>query len=189
MRIEIKNLNKSFGQEKVIEDLNLVIKDKERVALVGKSGIGKTTLLKIILGIMTSDSGEIKFSEEPKMSVVFQDNLLFENKTVYENILFVREIEREIVFEYLEKLKMADTIDKKISELSGGMKRRVALLRSIVYGGNIYIFDEVLREVDEDTKKAMIDLINNVDETMIFTTHNDDDIKALKADEIIVLKK
>lgn len=189
MNILIKNLYKSFDDELVIKNLNLEINSFDRVALVGKSGIGKTTFLRMLLGDLKADSGEIIFSERPKYSVVFQDNLLFENRSIYENIKFVKSINRDIVDKYLDILGMKGLLNKKVSKLSGGMKRRVSILRAIVYSGNIYILDEVLREVDLETRDKIIYLLNeSINGPLIFTTHNENDIKDLSATKVVNLE-
>lgn len=190
MNIKLKNISKSFNGEKVLSKFSLEIKDNDKIAIVGKSGIGKSTLLNIILKYLSPDSGSITFSETPKYSVVFQENLLFENKSIYENILFVKDISRDDVDIYLKKLSLDGLIDKRVSELSGGMKRRVSILRAILYSGNIFIFDEALKEVDIDTKEMIVNLINSEidNRPLIFTTHNYEDIKDLKANKIINLE-
>lgn len=186
MNIEIKNISKSFNDKEVFKNLSLSINSGERIALVGKSGIGKTTLLRLLMKELVPDSGEIIFSEDVRYSVVFQDNLLFENKTVYENIIFVKDISKEDVKKYLKTLYLEDVIDKKVCELSGGMKRRVAILRAIIYSGNLFIFDEALREVDLKTRDEIVNIINTmVKETLIITTHNLNDIEDLKVDRVI----
>lgn len=189
MNILIKNLYKSFDDEIVIKNLNLEINSFDRVALVGKSGIGKTTFLRMLLGDLKVDSGEIIFSEEPKYSVVFQENLLFENRSIYENIKFVKSANRDIVEKYLDILGMKGLLDKKVSQLSGGMKRRVSILRAIVYSGNIYILDEALREVDLETRDKIIYLLNeSISCPLIFTTHDENDIKDLSATKVVNLE-
>lgn len=186
MNIEIKNISKSFNDKEVFKNLSLRINSGERIALVGKSGIGKTTFLRLLMKELVPDSGEIIFSEDVRYSVVFQDNLLFENKTVYENIIFVKDISKEDVKKYLKTLYLEDIIDKKVCELSGGMKRRVAILRAIIYSGNLFIFDEALREVDLKTRDEIVNIINTmVKETLIITTHNLNDIEDLKVDRVI----
>lgn len=186
MNIEIKNISKSFNDKEIFKNLSLSINSGERIALVGKSGIGKTTLLRLLMKELVPDSGEIIFSEDVRYSVVFQDNLLFENKTVYENIIFVKDISKEDVKKYLKTLYLEDIIDKKVCELSGGMKRRVAILRAIIYSGNLFIFDEALREVDLKTRDEIVNIINTmVKETLIITTHNLNDIEDLKVDRVI----
>ena len=189
MNILIKNLYKSFDDEIVIKNLNLEINSFDRVALVGKSGIGKTTFLRMLLGDLKADSGEIIFSEEPKYSVVFQENLLFENRSIYENIKFVKSANRDILEKYLDILGMKGLLDKKVSQLSGGMKRRVSILRAIVYSGNIYILDEALREVDLETRDKIIYLLNeSISCPLIFTTHDENDIKDLSATKVVNLE-
>lgn len=180
MKIEIKNLSKAFGEKEVINNLNLNIKDGERIALMGKSGSGKTTLINCILGLEDYE-GEIIFSENPVPKTVLQDNVLFENFTVFENIKAVGDFSREEVLRHLKLLGLSDEIDTYVRDLSGGMKRKVAIIRAVIYPGNLFIMDEGVREVDEDSKELIYKYINeNVRETMVFATHNMEDVKKLK---------
>ncbi|UHR01951.1 ATP-binding cassette domain-containing protein [Peptoniphilus sp. GNH] len=187
--IEIKNLNKSFGDKEILKNFNLSIKEGERLAIFGKSGIGKSTLLKIIEGLCPYDSGEIIFAKPPIFKTVFQENILFEDMSLYENILAVGEFSRKQVLEHLKALDMEGEIDRPVREISGGMKRRLAIIRAIIFPGNIFVMDEGLREVDEKTKAFIIEYINDNTKnlTVIFTSHNRDDIKALRADRVLEL--
>lgn len=179
MKIEIKNLSKAFGEKEVLNNLNLNIKDGERIALMGKSGSGKTTLINCILGLNDYE-GEIIFSETPVPKTVLQDNVLFENFTVFENIKAVGDFSKEEVLRHLKLLGLEDEIDTYVRDLSGGMKRKVAIIRAVIYPGNLFIMDEGVREVDEDSKELIYNYINeNVKETMVFATHNMEDVERL----------
>lgn len=179
MKIEIKNLSKAFGEKEVINNLNLNIKDGERIALMGKSGSGKTTLINCILGLEDYE-GEIIFSENPVPKTVLQDNVLFENFTVFENIKAVGDFSREEVLRHLKLLGLSDEIDTYVRDLSGGMKRKVAIIRAVIYPGNLFIMDEGVREVDEDSKELIYNYINEkVKETMVFATHSTYDVEKL----------
>lgn len=180
MKIEIKNLSKAFGEKEVLNNLNLNIKNGERIALMGKSGVGKTTLIDCILGLEDFE-GEIIFSETPVPKTVLQESVLFENFTVFENIKAVGDFSKEEVLRHLKLLGLEDEIDTYVRDLSGGMKRKVAIIRAVIYPGNIFIMDEGVREVDEDSKELIYKYINeNVRETMVFATHNMEDVKKLK---------
>lgn len=180
MKIEIKNLSKVFGEKEVLNNLNLTVKDGERIALMGKSGSGKTTLINCILGL-EDYTGEIIFSETPVPKTVLQDNVLFENFTVFENIKAVGDFSKEEVLSHLKLLGLSDEIDTYVRDLSGGMKRRVAIIRAVIYPGNLFIMDEGVREVDEYSKELIYNYINeNVKDTMVFATHNMEDVEKLK---------
>lgn len=179
MKIEIKNLSKVFGEKKVLNNLSLTVKVGERIALMGKSGVGKTTLINCILGLEDYE-GEIIFSETPVPKTVLQDNVLFENFTVFENIKAVGNFSKDEVLKHLQLLGIEDEIDTYVRDLSGGMKRKVAIVRAVIYPGNLFIMDEGVREVDEESKELIYNYINeNVKETMVFATHNMEDVEKL----------
>lgn len=180
MKIEIENLSKAFGEKVVLNNLNLTVEDGERIALMGKSGSGKTTLINCILGLEDYE-GEIIFSETPVPKTVLQDNVLFENFTVFENIKAVGNFSKDVVLQHLQLLGIEDEIDTYVRDLSGGMKRKVAIVRAVIYPGNLFIMDEGVREVDEVSKELIYNYINeNVKETMVFATHNMEDVEKLK---------
>lgn len=172
--IEVKNISKAFGEKAVLTDVSFRIEKGECVALMGKSGVGKTTLLRIIAGLEKADSGEIFIEPNTKKTFVFQENRLLENKSVLENILAVAP-DRERALYFLERARLSEDKDKKAGQLSGGMKRRLAIARALAFGGDIYFLDEPLRELDEDTLNEITALIKEEiqDKTAILITHDE----------------
>ncbi len=196
--IELKSLYKKFGSKEVLKDLNLTIKDGETIVIIGRSGIGKSVLLKHVVGIMEPDQGKILidgvdvFSLSSREQVVyrlntgmlFQGAALFDSLSVKENVGFslyehtslgAREIEAK-VREKLEMVGLEGIEDLMPSELSGGMKKRVGLARAICNDPKIILYDEPTTGLDPINADAINDLILRMQEklkvTSIVVTHD-----------------
>lgn len=187
--IIIKNLYKSYENEKVLNNFNSIIKSNEFNIIVGSSGIGKTTLIRILMKLEKEDSGKI-INIPKNISPVFQENRLLENLNIYENINFTNEkISHEEIDKELEKINLNNIGNKKIKELSGGMKRRVTILRAILKEADLYIFDEPFKEMDEEVYKMVIKYVKEKlsGKTVIFSTHNKEEIDYFKANKIEIV--
>ena len=183
--LEIKNLNKSFGENIILKDFNLKLNSKERLAIVGRSGAGKTTLLKIISGEISDYDGEVNLDDDARISMIFQDNLLFENRTVCENLKFVTDKEDRELEKLLEELGLGSTLNQKVKTLSGGMKRRIAFLRALLVPCDLLLMDEAIREVDEESEDLMISYLeNHFDGSIIFVTHSESQVEKLGARKV-----
>ncbi len=185
--IRFKNVYKSFDKD-VIKDLNFQIKKGEKIALVGSSGIGKTTIVNLILGIEIPDRGEIDNSFK-KISVVFQENRLIDELSPLDNLKMISEEDEEKLIDILKELGI-DDFNKKVSSLSGGMKRRVSLARGIFFGGDLLILDEPIQGLDEENRKLVIKKIlkNYEDKSILLITHNINDIKDFMIDRVINIR-
>lgn len=172
--IEVKDISKSFDGKKVLENVSLVIEEGKCTALTGASGKGKTTLLRIIAGLLEPDSGEVAYRRKPRCSFVFQENRLLEHKTVIDNILSVQP-DRERAEYFLMRTGLSEHKNKKAADLSGGMKRRLAVARALAYGGELYFLDEPLRELDEETLKSVAQVIKEeiAGKTAVLITHDE----------------
>ncbi len=186
--ITVKSISKSFDEKKVLDNISFTIKEGECVALTGESGAGKTTLMRIIAGLEAADSGEISFSKKVKSTFVFQENRLIESKSVLENILCVAPDRKRAEY-FLERCGLLADKDKKAKNLSGGMKRRLAIARALTYGGDLYFLDEPLRELDEETLKSVAGLIKEeiTGKTAILITHENTALTLL-ADSAICIR-
>ncbi|MEG1151554.1 MAG: ATP-binding cassette domain-containing protein [Oscillospiraceae bacterium] len=173
--IEIKNLSKSYGSNIVLDNFNLEIEKLTIVCVMGESGKGKTTLLNIILGIDCKDSGEILGIEGKTFSAVFQEDRLCDSLTAVRNIeIACPNVEKDTIIQHLLEVELTlDSIIKPIYELSGGMKRRVAIVRAILSNSDILVMDEPFKGLDEKTKAKCIDYVKkNINERYtIIVTH------------------
>ena len=186
MEVKLKNITIKY-ENYVFRDFNINFRSGKITALMGMSGKGKTTLFNVICGITKSQNGSVYFSEKPKISAVFQENRLFDNFTVLENITAFG-VSRQKALEALEICGCGDFIEVKVKNLSGGMARRCAIARAIAYEGNLYIFDEPFKGIDISTYDRISLRIKQrlQNKTCIFITH---DIKEalMFADDIIIL--
>lgn len=185
--LEVKKLKKNYydynGEITAIEDLDFKINDMEFVSIIGPSGCGKSTLLSILAGLETKTSGQIIINNNAKIGYMLQSDSLFPWKTVLENCLIGLEItktlnkeSRENVINLLNKYGLGDFIDKYPNSLSGGMKQRVALIRTLATNPDILLLDEAFSALDFQTRIALADdvykIIKNERKTAIMVTHD-----------------
>ncbi|BDV42833.1 ABC transporter ATP-binding protein [Geotalea uraniireducens] len=189
--ISIKGLNKYFGDKHVLKDVNLEIEAGETFSIIGPSGTGKSVLLKHIVKLATPDSGEILINGHPlftgngrdelrdyRYSMVFQSSALFNSLTVGENVgLWLREKRickepkiREIISEKLRLVGLEGAESLRTSELSGGMKKRVAIARSLAMNPDLILYDEPTAELDPITTDELANTILRLKETTKNTT-------------------
>lgn len=183
--LKIENLLKSFGEKTVLRNVSLSCEDTGITAIMGSSGIGKTTLLNIIAGLIPADEGDIINTFE-RISYKFQEPRLFDWLTAVENVKLAISDERTANVrsrELLFGVGLADSIGKYPGELSGGMQQRVALARALAFEGDLLLLDEPFSAVDEDTKKQLIALIKRYGKThaVILVTHDRAEAEALGA--------
>ena len=209
MSIEIKNINKSFdGRGKnlsVLEDINLTIDDGEFVCLLGPSGCGKTTLLRLIAGLDNPTSGEVvangEVVEKPSgdRAVIFQQYSLFPWLTVLQNVTFGLEMSGgskeeniQAAERYLQSVGLLEFKDSYPHELSGGMKQRVAIIRSLLNHSPILLMDEPFSALDMQNRhklqEQLIGVWKRFENTIVFVTHDVDEAVYL-ADKIVILDK
>ncbi len=187
MDIVIENLSKSYNGKKVLDSVSLTFPENSFTCLMGKSGIGKTTLLNILMGLEKAESGSITGLYDKRISVVFQENRLCHNITALLNIKMVIKkgaaLTDDIIKEYLNKIGLGAELKKPVREYSGGMKRRVAILRALLADFDLLIMDEPLKGLDDATKQQVIDIIKELtkDKTVIMTTHDDSEAEAFNA--------
>lgn len=197
--IEITNLTKSFGAQEVLKNLSLNLYNGENLVVLGKSGTGKSVLIKCIVGLLSSDSGSINvFGKNvlelnrkelgelrEKIGFLFQSGALYDSMTVKENIEFpLRRIKKDLtekqrdekINEVLENVGLADSLYKMPSQLSGGMRKRISLARTIAVDPMIMLYDEPTTGLDPVTSDEISLLINDVQKkyktSSIIITHD-----------------
>lgn len=202
--LEIKNLSKKYhtkeGEIEAIKNINIDVKKGDFIALVGSSGCGKSTLLNIIANLDTATSGTINFENNtPKIGYMFQSDCLFPWLTIYENCLLGLEIQKEknkekeeYVINLLKKYNLIEFKDKYPSCLSGGMKQRIALIRTLALKPDILLLDEPFNALDYQSRLAIsndvYDIIKNENQTAIMVTHDLAEAISM-ANKIYVLSK
>lgn len=181
--LELKNISFSYSDKTVLKDFSLKLADGECVCLKGESGCGKTTVLRLILGFETPNSGEI--SAPKKISAVFQEDRLINHISVKRNIMLVSDGDAEKVDQLLKEVGLYEARHKKISVLSGGMKRRVAILRAIAFGGDLLVLDEPFNGLDFQNKQKIAQIITDeflkVGKSVLLVSHIAEDAELLNA--------
>jgi multiple sugar transport system ATP-binding protein len=206
-RIQLKDVQKTFGNVEVIPPLNLEIEDGEFVVFVGPSGCGKSTLLRLIAGLEDTTSGNIEIDDidatdlppaKRSLAMVFQSYALYPHMSVRKNIAFPMkmakidlETQNTKVEAAAKSLNLTDYLDRKPGQLSGGQRQRVAIGRAIVREPAAFLFDEPLSNLDAALRVGMrleiMDLHKKLETTMIYVTH--DQVEAMTmADKIVVLQ-
>jgi phospholipid/cholesterol/gamma-HCH transport system ATP-binding protein len=211
--IEINNLKISFGKQEVLRNISLKLFDGENLVVVGKSGTGKSVLIKCIVGLLNSDGGTINVFEKnmtalnreefgelrQKIGFLFQSGALYDSMTVRQNLEFpLRRIRKNLtqkeidekVKEVLENVGLSDTLNKMPSQLSGGMRKRISLARTIVVDPMIMLYDEPTTGLDPVTSDEISSLINDIQHkyktSSIIITHDIECVRST-ANRIIMI--
>ena len=201
MSIEVNHLNKSFGEKKVLDDVSFKVNDGETLAVVGFSGSGKSTILKIISGLLEKDSGEV-ITSEGDIAMVFQYSALFDSLDIEDNISFALRERKDLRKKYTSE-EIHEIVEQKLalvglkgieklfpSELSGGMQKRVSFARAIVTNPNTILYDEPTAGLDPISSTLIEDYIVRLKEetnaASIVVTHQMSTITRT-ADRVIML--
>ncbi|MFT5891170.1 MAG: phospholipid/cholesterol/gamma-HCH transport system ATP-binding protein [Dokdonia sp.] len=212
--LEIKDLYKSFGDHQVLNGFNLTLYPGENVVVMGKSGSGKSVMIKCLVGLIKASSGSIHIRDKDitilgqteldflrtEIGFLFQGSALYDSMTVRENLEFplrrhrdklrFRESTNHLIHEALENVGLIEAIDLMPSELSGGMKRRVALARALILKPSIMLYDEPTTGLDPITAKEIIQLMRSIQDTYgtssLIITHDVDCARVI-SNRIILL--
>ena len=213
--IEIQDLRKSFGDNHVLNGFNMKLYEGENLVVMGKSGSGKSVMIKCLVGLMKPDSGQILVMGQEISSLVqedldalradigflFQGSALYDSMTVRENLEFPMRRHRKkmgdikdttpLVLEALESVGLEHTMDLMPEELSGGMKRRVALARAIILRPEIILYDEPTSGLDPITSKEIIELMRNIQQkygtSSLIITHDVDCARVISERMILLV--
>jgi ABC-type Fe3+/spermidine/putrescine transport system ATPase subunit len=206
--VRVVNLTKKFGEITALENINLLVRDKEYFSLLGPSGCGKTTLLRLIAGLIEPDSGEIYIGdkrvddvppEDRDIGFVFQTFALFPHMTVWENVTYGPRVKNfdlkqaeTIGDEVLELVKLHERLDAYPNELSGGMMQRIAVARALAAGAKTLLLDEPLGQLDakvrNEIRYEIRKMAKDLNLTAIHVTHDQAEAMSI-SDRIAVMKK
>ena len=199
--LDIKNLSYSFGNNPILKDINIHVNKNEMVAIVGSSGVGKSTLFNLIAGVLKKQVGEITINGSNnyigKVAYMLQKDLLFEHKTIIDNVilpLIIAKVNKKEALEEGNKILKQFNLDKYANkypqQLSGGMRQRVALIRTYMFKRNIFLLDEAFSALDAITKKELhkwyLDLKKEFNLTTLLITHDIEEAVFL-SDRIYIL--
>ena len=199
--LEVKNLSYSFGNNPILKDINIHVNENEMVAIVGSSGVGKSTLFNLIAGVLKKQTGEITINSSDdyigKVAYMLQKDLLFEHKTIIDNVilpLIIAKVNKKEALEEGNKILKQFNLDKYANkypqQLSGGMRQRVALIRTYMFKRNIFLLDEAFSALDAITKKELhkwyLDLKKEFNLTTLLITHDIEEAVFL-SDRIYIL--
>ncbi len=206
MGIRVENINKYFGKKQVLSDVSFEIGIGETCVILGPSGCGKTTLLEIISGLQKQSSGKIFFEDkdisklEPykrEVSMVFQNNALYPNMNVFQNVEFplkIKKVDKSTRISKVEgMLDLVHLLPKKtrsVVDLSGGEKQRVAIARALIVNPKLFIMDEPLSNLDSalrnSTRKEIMNIKNKTKTTMLYVTHDQNEARNI-ADKVVIM--
>lgn len=183
--LKIDNISFAYGENTVFENFSLNIGNNEKIWLYGESGCGKTTLLKLILGLLKTQTGSVINITGAKPSVVFQEDRLLPFKTALQNILLVKNDNKKAV-ENLSALGLAEYIHTPVSQLSGGMCRRVAIARALTADFDFLVLDEPFTGLDKENVEKAVNQILRVaqDKPIILVTHSKEEAELLGAKQL-----
>ncbi len=182
--IEIKDLSVRLGTKQVFDRFSMTMPDSGVVLVSGESGIGKTTLLRILSGLQKPDSGIVTGLADRKISFVFQEPRLLEFLSAFQNVAIVSDTEE--ARRLLSALNLETEINQKAGALSGGQKQRVSIARAFAFSNDMVLLDEPFSGLDEQNKKRVAELISSA-RLAVVVTHEPSDIKLLNINQKIML--
>lgn len=188
--IQIMHLSKSYDGEPVLRNFSATLSPGKMTALMAPSGGGKTTLLRILMGLEQPDGGSIEGLSGLRLSAVFQENRLCMALDPVANIRLVNPaLSREEVIQALEAVGLGDSLSKRVSELSGGMCRRVAILRALMAQYDFLLLDEPFQGLDQKTKRLVMEDTRRRCEgrTVLFVTHDPSELEIMDVETCLTL--
>ncbi len=188
MSLAVRDLSKAFENLQVLQGVNLDFKDSGIYCLMGPSGTGKTTFLRILMGLEKADTGVIQGWDGKRFSAVFQEDRLCEAYTPLDNVMMAadRSVTREAARRELCRILPEESVSRPVYTLSGGMKRRTAVCRALLAPYDILVMDEPFVGLDEDTRGQVLRYVREKTEgkLVILSTHMEEDAAVLGAETV-----
>jgi NitT/TauT family transport system ATP-binding protein len=190
MDIQMVNVSKTFDKNQVLKCVNLTFAEGKMTCLMGASGVGKTTVINLLMGLVRQDSGEIFGLENKRPTVVFQEDRLIEHWDSIDNVKLVcnKQTTKKMVEEAFLRVGLEDYRNKPVRKLSGGMRRRVAIVRALLAPGNLVMMDEPFKGLDENLKKNVMAYVCEITKgkTVIIVTHDKEEAKLMEANLVVM---
>lgn len=187
MDIVLRHISKAYGEQIVLKDFSAVFPEGKVTGIMAPSGRGKTTLLRILMGLERADSGSVEGVLGKKRSAVFQEDRLCDNLSAMSNIrLAVPAYSREEIMQAMEAIGLGGCAMQPVRELSGGMSRRVAILRALLTEYDILYLDEPFRGLDADTRASVMEFTRQkcLGKTVLLVTHDEKETEAMGASSV-----
>lgn len=193
--MKLEKIKKQFEGKIIFNDYNLTLEEGKIYCIMGESGRGKTTLLRMIAGLEPIDGGKIVWEKEDLCAMVFQEDRLFEWESVWKNIAIVLEGKerkakhlKEMIISHLQRVGLENIAEMPVKELSGGMKRRVSLVRGMMAKSSYILMDEPFTGLDEATKDKVIQYVleEQKGRTILLTTHSKEEVKKINGHRILL---
>lgn len=193
--MKLEKIRKQFEDKIIFNDYDLTLDEGKIYCVMGESGRGKTTLLRMIAGLEPIDDGRIILKKDALCSMVFQEERLFEWESVWKNIAIVLEGKerkvkhlKEMISSHLQRVGLEHVVEVPVKELSGGMKRRVSLVRGMMAKSSYILMDEPFTGLDEATKENVIQYVleEQKGRTILLTTHSKEEVKKLNGHLILL---
>ncbi|MDF2538074.1 MAG: hypothetical protein K0S76_1095 [Herbinix sp.] len=185
MDIKLCKISKQFEGKQVLTDFDATFMEGQIHCLMGASGIGKTTVINLLMGLIKPDGGAIKGLRGRRIAAVFQEDRLIEHWDAVENVLLVcdKHVKKETVLQEFAKVGLTENMDKAVMNLSGGMRRRVAVIRALLAESDLIVMDEPFKGLDQALKISVVNYIKLrlADKTAIIVTHDKEDVQLLDA--------
>ncbi len=189
IEISLEDVRKEYNKKQVIEGLSFRFLAGSKTAVIAPSGAGKTTLLRIILGLEQPDGGRIQYQKELFASAVFQEDRLLEYASPLENIRAVlpkKTMTEAEIYKELSQVKLSEDAYRQCCFLSGGMKRRVAIVRAVLMPGNLLVMDEPFKGLDPELKEQVMEYVKEriKGRTFLLVTHNREEAVYFQAESL-----